>query len=101
LLAQGRSFAEIAETRGRQISTVMMMVADLVERGKIQFQAAWVSAKNQTLIEAACARLGFSPLTPIKEALPPEVSFGEIRLVIARLRTEPEKRKSAAAGGNS
>jgi ATP-dependent DNA helicase RecQ len=65
LLAEGRSFAEIAELRGRQISTVMMMVADLVERGLVQFQASWVEMKNQAMIEAACARLRFSPLTPI------------------------------------
>ena len=101
LLAQGRSFAEIAELRGRQISTVMGMVAELVERGKVQFQASWVEAKNQALIEAACARLGFSPLTPLKEALPPEITFGEIRLVISRLRGRPEERKAAASGRNS
>jgi len=101
LLAEGRSFAEIAELRGRQISTVVGMVADLVERGKVQFQAGWVEAKNQALIEAVCERLGFSPLTPIKEALPPEITFGEIRLVIARLRGQPEKRKAAASGRNS
>jgi ATP-dependent DNA helicase RecQ len=62
LLAPGRSFAEIAEVRGRQISTVMMMVADLVERGKVQFHMGWVPAKTQALIEAACARLGFPRL---------------------------------------
>jgi ATP-dependent DNA helicase RecQ len=100
-LAEGRSFAEIAELRGRQISTVMMMVADLVERGMVQFLPAWVDAKNQAMIEAVCARLGFSPLTPIKEALPPEITFGEIRLVIARIRSQPEKRKAAASGRNS
>jgi ATP-dependent DNA helicase RecQ len=101
LLAEGRSFVEIAELRGRQISTVMMMVADLVERGMVQFLPAWVDAKNQAMIEAVCARLGFSPLTPIKEALPPEITFGEIRLVIARIRSQPEKRKAAASGRNS
>ena len=100
LLAEGLSFAEIAELRGRQISTVMMMVADLVERGLVQFQASWVEMKNQAMIEAACARLGFSPLTPIKEALPQEITFGEIRLVIARIRSQPEKRKAAASGRN-
>ncbi len=100
-LAEGRSFAEIAELRGRQISTVMMMVADLVERGMVQFLPAWVDAKNQAMIEAVCARLGFSPLTPIKEALPPEITFGEIRLVIARIRSQPEKRKAAASGRDS
>jgi ATP-dependent DNA helicase RecQ len=101
LLAQGRSFAEIAGVRGRQISTVMMMVADLVERGMVKSQTGWVDAKSQAMIEAACARLGLSPLTPIKEALPREISFGEIRLVIAHIRSQPEKSKAAASGRNS
>jgi ATP-dependent DNA helicase RecQ len=101
LLAEGRSFEEIAEIRGRLVSTVMGMVADLVERGKVQFKPDWVDAKNQAMIEAACARLGCSPLTPIKETLPPEITFDEIRMVIARIRSQPEKRKAAAAGRNS
>ena len=38
LLAEGRTFQEIANIRGRQVSTVIGTVADLVERGELQFQ---------------------------------------------------------------
>ena len=37
---------------------------------------------------AACRQLGMDRLKPLKEALPPEILYEEIRLVIARLRTE-------------
>jgi ATP-dependent DNA helicase RecQ len=86
LLTEGRSFAEIAEIRGRQVTTVISMVADLVEQGDVEFQPAWVEAVKQASIEAACMGLGVDRLRPLKEALPPEISFEEIRLVVAHLR---------------
>ena len=86
LLAEGRTFEEIAQLRSRQLRTVVGLVADLVERGELEFQPAWVDSEKQASIEEACARLGFERLTPLKNALPPEITFEEIRLVVARLR---------------
>ena len=88
LLAEGHTFEEIAAIRGRQRSRVISMVVDLVERGELEFQPAWVDSEKQASIEAACARLGFERLTPLKNALPPEITFEEIRLVVARLRRQ-------------
>jgi hypothetical protein len=96
-----RSFEEIAKIRGRLISAVMGMMTDLVERGKLQFKPDWVDAKNQATIEAACARLGYSPLTLIKETLPPEPTFGEIRMMTTRIRSPWERRKAGASGRDS
>ena len=62
LLAQGRTFAEIAEIRGRQIATVVAMVADLVEQGQLSFQAGWVAHEKHAKIEDACARVGVKRL---------------------------------------
>ena len=86
LLAEGRTFDEIAAIRGRQRSTVVSLVSDLVERGEVEFQASWVDAEKQKTIEDACAKLGLGKLTPIKEALPPEFTYEDIRLVVSRLR---------------
>jgi len=80
--------AKIAEIRGRQRATVVSMVADLVEQGDLQFQPGLVDYEKQVSIEAACARLGLERLKPLKEALPPEITFEEIRLVVARLRRQ-------------
>jgi ATP-dependent DNA helicase RecQ len=96
LLRQGKSFAEIATLRERQLSTVVNTVATLVERGDIEFDDSWVDRNRLPIIEAACARLGTEKLSALKAALPPEVTYEDIRLVVARLRrVELMKRESA------
>jgi ATP-dependent DNA helicase RecQ len=86
LLAEGKSFAEIAEIRGRQLATVIGMVADLVEKGRLEYRAEWVGEEAERRIEEATARLGIQWLKPLREALPAEISYEQIRLVVARLR---------------
>jgi ATP-dependent DNA helicase RecQ len=86
LLAEGRSIEEIATIRGRQVRTVVGMIANLVERGEVEFRAAWVDKDRTAIIEAACAQLGLERLKPLQESLPPEITFEEMRLVVARLR---------------
>jgi ATP-dependent DNA helicase RecQ len=88
LLAEGRTLEEIARIRGRQLGSVVSLVADLVEKGQLEFQSGWVESDKQKSIESACARLGVQWLKPLKEALPPEISFEEIRLIVARLRQQ-------------
>ena len=97
LLAAGKSFEEIAQIRGRQVATVVNAVANLVESGLLEFQPAWIDPTRQSVIEAACGQLGFERLRPLKDALPPEISFDEIRLVVARLRREQEGNKDAVS----
>ena len=95
LLDEGRTFDEIARLRGRQLATVIKLVADLVEKGELEFQPGWIAPGKHVQIEAVCARLGLERLKLLKEALPPEISFEEIRLVVARLR-RPQKEVAAA-----
>jgi ATP-dependent DNA helicase RecQ len=88
LLGEGKTFEEIANIRGRQVSSVVSLAADLVERGEIEFQPGWILEGHQRLIEEACRRLGTGRLKFLKDALPETVSYGEIRLVIANLRQQ-------------
>ncbi len=88
LLNEGRSFEEIARIRARQISTVVCTVANLIETGQVKLDAKWISPDAQPLIEAACLKQGVERLKDIKDALPPYVSFDDIRLVVAHLRAE-------------
>ncbi len=90
LLAEGRTLDEIAAIRGRQRSTIVSMVSDLVERGEVEFQPGWVDQEKQKKIADVGGRLGLGKLTPLKEALPPEFTYEEIRLVVARLRAKEE-----------
>jgi ATP-dependent DNA helicase RecQ len=91
LLNDGRTFEEIAITRGVQLSTVVSTVANLVGTGRIKFQEQWISKEKCSVIEAACSQVGVEPfgsLKPLKDILPPEISYDEIRLVVARMRAE-------------
>ena len=91
LLAEGRSFEEIAAIRGRQLRSVIDLVATLVEKGELQFQNGWIDDNKRASIEEACSRLGMERMKPIKEALPPEITYEEIRLVAAQLRQQQGK----------
>ena len=91
LLAEGRSFEEIAAIRGRQLRSVIDLVATLVEKGELQFQNNWIDDSKRASIEEACSRLGMERMKPIKEALPPEITYEEIRLVAAQLRQQQGK----------
>lgn len=91
LLAEGRSFEEIAAIRGRQLRSVIDLVATLVEKGELQFQNSWIDDSKRASIAEACSRLGMERMKPIKEALPPEITYEEIRLVAAQLRQTQAK----------
>jgi ATP-dependent DNA helicase RecQ len=95
LLAEGKSFEDIARIRGRQIGTVVNAVAALVEKGEVEFRPEWIDRNKLAVIEAACASLGLKRLErlkTLKDALPPEITYDEIRLVVAKMRRD---------GGNS
>jgi ATP-dependent DNA helicase RecQ len=95
LLGEGLTFEEIALARKRQVSTVINLVSTLIERGEIDFQPAWVDKTRRSVIEAACDTVGIDWLKPLKEAVPPEITYEEIRLVVAlRRRQRDEKLKS-------
>jgi ATP-dependent DNA helicase RecQ len=99
LLTEGRTLEEIAQTRGRQFSSVVNLIVGLMERGEVEFQASWVDADKQAQIEKACSLLGFERIKPLKDALPPEITYEEIRLVAARLRLEKENGSQTLPSG--
>ena len=86
LAAQGHSLADIARIRGRQIGSVVELMASMIERGDIEWHPDWVAPEKQKQIQAACAEHGMEHLRTLKDALPPEITYEEIRLVVARLR---------------
>jgi ATP-dependent DNA helicase RecQ len=86
LLSSGKSFQEIADVRGRQLSTVISAVADMVESGQLEFKPEWIDKTKLSVIEAACRKIGVEWLKPLKDSLPPDITYDEIRLVAARER---------------
>ena len=94
LLAEGRTFEDIAKIRSRQLTTVVNAVATLVESGQLEFDPTWIDATRQSIIEAACAQVGMEKLKNLKDSLPPEITYDEIRLVVARMRREQNQSKA-------
>jgi ATP-dependent DNA helicase RecQ len=70
---------------------VVALVASMVEQGEMVFRSEWVDAERAAAIEKACAKHGMERLKPIKDALPEEITFDEIRLVVARVHFERTK----------
>ena len=100
LITQGKTLQEIARIRGRQLGTVISAVVTLVENGEVDFSADWIDRNKQAVIEAACRRAGIDKidrLKPLKDSLPPEITYDEIRLVLAQLRREENQHPKASA----
>ena len=97
MLKQGLNFEEIAERRGRKVRTVVALIANMVELGETEFQEQWMPPATYEKILEACLKLGMDLLRPIKDSLPEEISFDEVRLVAAHLRRKGKAAKAAAA----
>ncbi len=100
LLRQGHTFEEIAQIRGRKVASVIVLVADLIERGEVEFQERWIPTERHQQIREACARVGMEWMKPIKETLPEEVTFDEIRLVLAEVRREKKVAEGTTSARN-
>ena len=100
LLGEGRTFEEIAQIRGRKLSTVIDMVAKLVEEREIEYDAKWIKAERYAQIATAVQQFGKERLKPVKEALPEETTYDEIRLVAAHLRVKDKAKLPEAPGGH-
>jgi hypothetical protein len=64
-----------------------------VGTGRVKFQEQWIGKEKCSVIEAACSQVGIEPfgsLKPLKDILPPEILYDEIRLVVARMRAEQD-----------
>jgi ATP-dependent DNA helicase RecQ len=94
LLAEGKTLEEIAQIRGRQLSTIVSGIANLLETGQVELQPAWVTKEKQSVIEAACAKVGLDRYKPLKDILPPEITYDEIRLVVGHMRRREILRKA-------
>jgi ATP-dependent DNA helicase RecQ len=86
MLREGRSLEEIARSRHRASGTIAETVAALLENDQAELPPDFIAEEKYRAIAAVCARLGFDRLRPIKDALPTDVSFDEIRIVIADLK---------------
>ncbi len=93
MFAQGRPVSEVAHTVGRAPTTVMQYLAEYIAQRRPATIDAWVLPATYDRIVAAAASAESGRLKPIHEQLGGEVSYEDIRLVLAHL--------TALAGGES
>lgn len=87
LLQKGCTLEEIAATRQRSLQAVVEIVSRLVERGDYAFREEWLDPQKYRLIADACSKLGHQFLKPLKEALPEEITYEDIKLVVSEVRS--------------
>ncbi len=90
LFKEGKTIAEIATERNLAVSTIETHLTRFVRWGDIKIEEV-ISREKLVLIEAALTDFKGSSITPVKKQLSDDVSFGEIRLVMAGLGIELEK----------
>lgn len=87
LLHENKTIEEIAVLRGLTQSTIYAHIAHLVKTGKTDFRK-YVDEKIITLIENAYKQSNPKTLSDIKNALPHDVSFNDIKIVLAFIESK-------------
>ena len=91
LYKEGRKIKEIAKERGLTAQTVEGHLAHYVSIGEINIDDL-VSKEKFLLIEPVAKTFSGTSLTPLKEKLSHEISFGEIKLVLAWIAFQKNQR---------
>jgi len=91
LYKEGRGVGEIAKERNLTQQTIESHLAHYVSAGEINISEL-VSREKILLIEPIAKTFSGKSLTPIKEKLGSDISFGEIKLVIAWLGLKENQR---------
>jgi hypothetical protein len=91
LYKEGKRVEEIAKKRNLTQQTIEGHLAHFVSSGEINISEL-VSRERILLIEPIAKTFSGKSLTPIKEKLGKDVSFGEIKLVIAWLKFKENQR---------
>lgn len=86
LFKEGHSIEKMMEIRQLTKDTIINHLVEAIQNGKILDVSALVPPEKQILIKEAIEKVGIERLKPIKEVLPEEVSYDEIRLTIAFFR---------------
>ncbi|HVF57029.1 MAG TPA: RecQ family ATP-dependent DNA helicase [Pyrinomonadaceae bacterium] len=86
LYEQGLTIEEIGEQRALTLITVEKHLADCILEGRAFDIARHVPAEERALIESAAAQLGTERLKPLRDALPPHITYRMIRFALADMQ---------------
>ncbi len=89
LLQEGTPIDEVMERTGRARSTTINDLCELIEDGRYQPSLRlWMTEVTEHAIRRAAADAGIERLRPIKDIVGEEISYDEIRIVVATIRRE-------------
>lgn len=91
LYKEGKNISEISKERGLSQITVENHLADCAKLGYEINYRDFVSEDNEKLIIKAYKEIGGDKLKPIKEALPPDITYTEIKFALCKLEKTGEK----------
>ncbi len=86
LFGDGRSVVEVAEAIARTPGTASQYLADYIREAHPADVDAWVAHGLYERVAAAARSTGLDYLKPVFEALDGEVTYDDIRIVLAHLR---------------
>ncbi|MEY2828798.1 MAG: hypothetical protein RIQ33_656, partial [Bacteroidota bacterium] len=79
---EGKTIEQIAESRGMAITTIEGHIAKFIETGELEI-SQFVSSNKLLKIQSAINEIGADKLTPLKQMLGDEISFGQIKMSVA------------------
>jgi len=94
LFQQGLSPEQIAAERNRVVGTIYKHLTELIERGDVSVDDV-IPADVRQQIENAIAQMGMASLSPVKELLPNEISYDQIRCVVIAARARETKKQES------
>ncbi len=96
LFKEGKSIAEIAGERNVAISTIEGHLCRFILSGELQIQDL-ISPEKIQLIETALKNFDGISIITVKQTLPAEVRFGEIKMVMASLGITSQRQEDKGA----
>jgi ATP-dependent DNA helicase RecQ len=90
MFTNGMTFSEIAEARSLSPSTIESHLSSYIISGELEINDVVTKVKQQR-IKSAVSTFGSTSLKVLKENLPAEINYGEIKMVLASMeKDEPE-----------
>jgi ATP-dependent DNA helicase RecQ len=88
LLQQDMMIEEVMARTGRARSTVVNDLSELIEEGRYQPSLRlWMSEETEATIRRAIEEAGMERLKPIRDITGEDVTYDQIRIVVAKLRS--------------
>ncbi|TLX77731.1 helicase [Labilibacter sediminis] len=93
LYKEGKSVREIAKERSLTSGTIEGHLAHYIQSGELDIND-FVGKSKQIAIEKAIHKTDTFALTPIKEGLGSDYTYGEIKMMVAHMQSEAKKKDS-------